>query len=77
MQEDSLLVKISTDSMQVAIDTLRANADSLNESVHKIQFPNHDRSILYPVFDALEKAIEQEKLCALCILAIRKSKETE
>lgn len=62
VQEDSLLVKINTDSMQVAIDTLRANADSLNESVHKIQFPNHDRSILYPVFDALEKAIEQEKV---------------
>ncbi len=60
--EVSLLLNNDADSMPIVSDTLRANVDSLNESVYKIQFPNHDKTLLYAVFDALEKAQKQEKV---------------
>lgn len=40
----------------VGFDTVKANADSLKQSIRKIEFPNKDRSILFPVFKAMDSA---------------------
>lgn len=36
-------------------DTIRANEDSLKIKIHKIEFPEGESSILYPVFHQMEK----------------------
>ncbi|MBN2484588.1 MAG: hypothetical protein JXB34_01310 [Bacteroidales bacterium] len=43
-------------------DTLRANADSLKNSVRRLQYPGTDRSLLYPVFREMDSAASLNKV---------------
>lgn len=52
----------ASDSVGTAVDTIRANADSLKTSIRKLEFPGADRSILYPVFKAMDNAQAQNKV---------------
>ena len=38
------------------IDTIRANADSLKQSIRRLEFPKGNRNMLFPVFKAIENA---------------------
>jgi hypothetical protein len=59
---DSILSMIESDSIPIAIDTIRADADSLKQSIRKFEFPNNDKTILYQVFRSLEKANSGNKV---------------
>jgi hypothetical protein len=52
--------ELLTDS--IISDTLRANADSLINSIHKIEYPRGDNTVLYPVFKALNELKTSGKL---------------
>jgi hypothetical protein len=43
-------------------DILKANADSLIKSIHKIEFPHSDNTVLFPVFKALKDLKTSGKL---------------
>ena len=43
-------------------DTIRANADSLRESTRRLEFPDNNRTVLYPVFRAMENAQKQNEV---------------
>lgn len=45
-----------------AFDTIRANADSLKQSVRRIEFPDKNRSILFPVFRAMDSACSNNEV---------------
>ncbi len=47
---------------KTAFDTVRANADSLKQSVRRLEFPPNQRNLLFPVFKALDNAISQKKV---------------
>jgi lysophospholipase L1-like esterase len=47
---------------EVKLDTVRANADSLKNSVRRLEFPPNQRNLLFPVFRALDKANSQKKV---------------
>ena len=59
---DSLISDLALDVPEEVFDTIRANADSLKSSVHSLEYPNNDRSILYPVFKSLETARSKQKV---------------
>jgi lysophospholipase L1-like esterase len=50
----SELVEKPGDTHAEKFDTLRANADSLIRSIHKIEYPHGDNIVLSPVFKALK-----------------------
>jgi lysophospholipase L1-like esterase len=43
-------------------DTVRANADSLRNTIHLIQFPGNNREILYPAFRSMKSAKTNGKM---------------
>lgn len=47
---------------EVKPDTVRANADSLKNSVRRLEFPPNQRNILFSVFRALDNSISQKKV---------------
>jgi len=49
---DSVLTAIAEGDLN-AVDTIRANADSLISSITRIEFPGNDTSLLYPFFRTL------------------------
>lgn len=53
---DSVEVEVIQEPEEITFDTVRANADSLKQSVRKLEFPENNRSILFPVFKAMEAA---------------------
>ena len=58
---DSVLAELVEDEPEVIWDTVRADADSLRNSIPRIQFADGKREILYPVFEALDKASRSSK----------------
>lgn len=48
--------------VETKIDTVRANADSLKKSTRKFEFPNNDKTILYPVFKAFDSALARNEV---------------
>ena len=48
------LQQIVLEEKVVGFDTVRANADSLKQSVCRIEFPPGKRKILYPVFESIK-----------------------
>jgi hypothetical protein len=59
---DSLLANLTIDSIPEGFDTIRANADSLKQSVNRLEFPGNDKTILYSVFRAMENAKANNKV---------------
>jgi len=53
---DSIVELISLVTEEEVWDTIRANADSLRRSISRIEFPDNNRSMLYPAFQAFETA---------------------
>lgn len=47
---------------EVGFDTIRADAESLKQSVHKIEFPKSYKKMLYPVFKAMDNARANNKV---------------
>lgn len=47
---------------EIGFDTVRANADSLKGSICRLEFPDNKKDILYPVFEAFEKAETDKKV---------------
>lgn len=50
----SELVEEPAESQTEKSDTLRANADSLIKSIHKIEYPDNDPAVLFTIFKALK-----------------------
>ncbi len=44
------------DETEVIQDTVRANVDSLKKSTRRLEFPENNKEILFPVFQAMENA---------------------
>ncbi len=44
------------------IDTIRANADSLKQSITKLEFPKGNRNLLFPVFKAIDNAQKKQEV---------------
>lgn len=59
--DDTLLANLVNEEEEVAWDTIRANADSLRQSIRRLQFPDNNRQLIYPVFKALDKAATSSK----------------
>lgn len=59
---DTLEEVIPELSKEAGFDTIRANADSLKQSVRRLEFPPKQRDLLFPVFKALDKANTQKKV---------------
>jgi lysophospholipase L1-like esterase len=55
MSEESIIEEIK-------LDTVRANADSLKNSVRRLEFPPNKRNALFPVFRALDNANSKKKV---------------
>jgi hypothetical protein len=60
--EDTTVVELPVDTLPFAIDTLRANADSLKQSIRKIEFPEGNHQLLFPTFKAMENATTENKV---------------
>ncbi len=50
------------EQVEVGFDTVRANADSLKQSIRRIEFPDKDRTMLFPVFKAMDSAKAKQKV---------------
>ncbi len=51
-----------TKNKEIKFDTVRANADSLKKSIRKLEFPDNNRTILHPVFMAMDSAASRKKV---------------
>jgi hypothetical protein len=57
MSDSAYLAMLGTDTAHVmAMDTIRANADSLKVKIHSIEYPRDDPSLLYPFYRKLRAA---------------------
>jgi lysophospholipase L1-like esterase len=59
--DDSLPENTSPTAELEVPDTLRANADSLKQSVRSFEFPDNNHSVLYPAFAAFDNAASSRK----------------
>lgn len=59
--DDTLLENLVNEEEDVTWDTIRANADSLRRSIRRLQFPQNNKKLLYPVFRAMEGAATSSK----------------
>jgi len=60
LDADSLMKVDEIDSI-MTFDTLRANADSLRNSIFKLQYPNNNKQVLYPFFKDLDKLLVKKE----------------
>lgn len=59
---DSLIAEVEIVLPEEVLDTIRANADSLKESISRLEFPENNKKILYPVFKSFETARASNKV---------------
>jgi lysophospholipase L1-like esterase/sulfur relay (sulfurtransferase) DsrF/TusC family protein len=58
---DTSLANLAVQESNSTIDTTKADGDSLSNSLSHFQFSNNNHTILYPVFAALDNAINSSK----------------
>jgi lysophospholipase L1-like esterase len=58
---DTAFVKLAEIENNPIPDTIKADGDSLRNSLHYLEFPGNDHSVLYPVFKALDNAGKSSK----------------
>ena len=57
INDSAYLAMVNPEDMQVDVkDTVRANADSLKGLIHRIEYPEGDRSLSYPFFRKMRRA---------------------
>ncbi len=55
-------IETKTEETDVIKDTVRANADSLKGSTRRLEFPDNNKEVLYPVFKAMESAQSEKEV---------------
>lgn len=58
---DSIISNLA-DTTKSSWDTVRANADSLRRTIHRLEFPGNDPSVLYPIFKAFNQIRKKNEL---------------